>query len=46
MQRGRHHHKELGERQLTDEEEQRRRALLFNQTNESVRAAREAAAKV
>jgi GST-like protein len=45
VQRGRHHHKELGERQLTDEEEQRRRALLFNQTNESVRAAREAAAK-
>ena len=43
--RGRNHHKEWGERQLSEEEQQRRKALLFNQTNESVRAAREAAAK-
>jgi GST-like protein len=45
VQRGRNHHKEWGERQLTEEEQQRRKALLFNQTNESVRAAREAAAR-
>ena len=45
VQRGRAHHKEWGERELTDEEQQRRKALLFNQTNDSVRAAREAAAK-
>jgi GST-like protein len=45
VQRGRSHHKEWGERELSDEEQQRRKALLFNQTNESVRAARETAAK-
>ena len=45
VERGRHLHRELGERQLTDEEQKRRKELLFNQTNEKVRAAREAAAK-
>ena len=45
VQRGRSHHKEWGERELTEEEQQRRKSLLFNQTNDSVRAAREAAAK-
>jgi GST-like protein len=43
--RGRQLHKEWGERQLSEEEQQRRKELLFNQTNETVRAAREAAAK-
>ena len=37
--------RELGQRELTEEEEQARRELLFNQTNEKVRAAREAAAR-
>jgi glutathione S-transferase len=46
VERGRALHKEWGERQLSEEEQQRRKAILFNQTNESVRAAREAAAKV
>src|SRR5262249_58765235 len=45
VERGRHHHKEWGERQLSEEEQKRRKELLFNQTNEKVRAAREAAAK-
>jgi len=45
VQRGRAHHKEWGERELSEEERERRKALLFNQTNESVRAARAAAAK-
>jgi GST-like protein len=45
VQRGRALHKEWGERELSAEEKQRRKALLFNQTNASVRAAREAAAK-
>jgi GST-like protein len=45
VQTGRRHHKEWGDRELSEEEQQRRRELLFNQTNESVRAAREAAAK-
>lgn len=45
VQKGRNHHKEWGERQLTDEEQKRRRELLFNQTNDKVRAAREAAAR-
>ena len=45
VQRGRQLHREWGEKQLSDEEQQRRQALLFNQTNESVRAARAAAAK-
>lgn len=37
--------RELGERELTPEEEKRRRDILFNQTNEKVRTAREAAAR-
>jgi GST-like protein len=45
VQRGRNLHQDWGERPLSDDEQQRRRVLLFNQTNESVRAAREAAAK-
>jgi GSH-dependent disulfide-bond oxidoreductase len=45
VERGRKHHKEWGDRQLSDEEQKRRKELLFNQTNEKVRAAREAAAK-
>jgi GST-like protein len=45
VQRGRYLHKEWGERELSEDEQQKRRAILFNQTNESVRAAREAAAK-
>lgn len=36
---------EMRDRKLSDEEERARRALLFNQTNEKVRQAREAAAK-
>jgi GST-like protein len=40
VQRGRNLHKEWGERQMTEEEQARRKALLFNQTNESVRAPR------
>jgi len=38
-------HREWGERELSDEEQKRRREILFNQTNEKVRSAREAAAK-
>lgn len=45
VEKGRRHHQEWGERKLSDEEEKARRALLFNQTNDKVRAAREAAAK-
>ena len=45
VQKGRDLCKEWGERQLTDEEEKARRVLLFNQTNDKVRAAREQAAK-
>ena len=45
VRRGRDHHRAWRERELTEDEQQRRNALLFNQTNESVRAAREAAAK-
>lgn len=45
VQAGRTLHKEWGERQLSEDEQKRRRDLLFNQTNEKVRAAREAAAK-
>ncbi len=45
VQSGRAAGKELGEREYTEEEQEARRKLLFNQTNESVRAAREAAAK-
>jgi GST-like protein len=44
VERGRQLHKEWGERQLSDEEQKRRKELLFNQTNEKVRAARLAAA--
>ncbi len=36
--------KELNERELTEAEEKARREILFNQTNDKVRAAREAAA--
>src|SRR5690606_35801440 len=45
VQKGRAVGEELGKRQLTEEEEKARRELLFNQTNEKVRKAREAAAK-
>ncbi len=45
VRKGRDLFKEWGERQLTDEQEKARRALLFNQTNDTVRAAREQAAK-
>jgi len=38
-------HREWGRRELTEEEEKARRDLLFNQTNDKVHAAREAAAK-
>jgi len=37
--------RDLGKRELTPEEEKARRELLFNQTNEKVRQAREAAAR-
>ena len=37
--------RELAKRDLTEEEEKARRKLLFNQTNESVRKAREEAAR-
>ena len=37
--------RELGKRELTEAEEKARRELLFNQTNEKVRKAREAAAQ-
>lgn len=42
---GRRVARELGKRELTKAEEKARRELLFNQTNEKVRAAREAAAR-
>ena len=45
VQKGRNVHRELSERQLTPEQEKVRRELLFNQTNEKVRAAREQAAQ-
>ena len=45
LERGRQAGSELAERQFTDEEKEARRNLLFNQTNEKVRKAREAAAK-
>jgi len=45
VQAGRNAGKELGKRELTEEEEKARRELLFNQTNDKVRSAREAAAK-
>lgn len=37
--------RELGQRERTEEEEKARRELLFNQTNDKVRKAREAAAR-
>ena len=45
VQKGRQVQRELGQRALTDEEEKARRELLFNQTNDKVRSAREAAAR-
>jgi GST-like protein len=45
VKRGQAVGEELGQRDLTPEEEEARRKLLFNQTNETVRAAREAALK-
>ena len=45
VETGRRVGRDLGRRELTEEEEKARRELLFNQTNEKVRAAREAAAK-
>ena len=45
VQKGRHVGKELSERKLTEEEETARRQLLFNQTNDKVRKAREEAAR-
>ncbi|MGE0387275.1 MAG: glutathione S-transferase N-terminal domain-containing protein [Gammaproteobacteria bacterium] len=45
VRRGRDVHRAWGERKLSDEEEKRRRALLFNQTTDSVRRAREEAAR-
>jgi GST-like protein len=45
VQRGRNVHREWGERPLSPEQEAARRALLFNQTNDKVRAAREEAAR-
>jgi GST-like protein len=43
--RGRNLHREWGERKYTEEQEKARRELLFNQTNDKVRAARLAAAE-
>ena len=45
VERGQKVGKELGERQRTPEEEETGRKLLYNQTSDSVRAAREAAAR-
>lgn len=45
VQRGRAVGKELNEQERTEEQEKARRELLFNQSNDKVRAAREAAAK-
>ncbi|MFN3233663.1 MAG: glutathione binding-like protein [Alphaproteobacteria bacterium] len=44
VDKGRKVGRDLPKKDLTDEEEEARRKLLFNQTNEKVRAAREAAA--
>ena len=46
VERGYQVGRELGQRELTEEQEKARRELLFNQTNETVRAAREAAARL
>lgn len=45
VQRGQAAGGDLGKQELTPEQEEARKKLLFNQTNESVRAAREAALK-
>ena len=45
VQKGRDVRRDLAERKLTEDEEKARRELLFNQTNDKVRLAREAAAK-
>ena len=45
VDKGRRVGEDLGQRQLTEAEEKARRELLFNQTNDKVRATREAAAK-
>ncbi|MEE2785627.1 MAG: glutathione S-transferase N-terminal domain-containing protein [Pseudomonadota bacterium] len=45
VQTGRRAGRDLGKRELTEAEEKARRELLFNQTNDKVRAAREAAAR-
>ena len=44
-QAGRKAGEELGKRELTEAEEKARREILFNQTNEKVRKAREEAAR-
>ncbi len=44
VDKGFHVGRELAQREFTEEEEKARRELLFNQTNEKVRKAREAAA--
>ncbi|MFT4585076.1 MAG: GST-like protein [Gammaproteobacteria bacterium] len=45
VQRGKDVAKELADKERSEEEEKLRREILFNQTNEKVRAAREAATK-
>ena len=45
VDKGRRIGHDLGQRKLTEEEEKARQELLFNQTNEKVRAAREIAAQ-
>ena len=45
VERGYRAGRDLGNRQLSKDEERRRRELLFNQTNQKVRKAREAAAR-
>ena len=45
VDKGWHVERELGRHEMTEEEEKARRELLFNQTNEKVRKAREAAAQ-
>jgi glutathione S-transferase len=45
VDKGRRVQRELGERERTEAEEKARRELLFNQTNDKVRHAREAAAR-
>jgi glutathione S-transferase len=45
VEKGRQVGREWGERQLSEDEQKRRKEILFNQTNEKVRAAREAAAR-